>query len=55
VSSLGIGIGDTLRVIDILKKRRAQRVPAEKTSKFGHNELLLGYVEFIGVSSTINP
>ena len=24
------------------------------TSKFGHNELH-GYVEFIGVSSTINP
>jgi hypothetical protein len=26
----------------------------KKTSKLGHNELL-GYVEFIGVSSTINP
>ena len=27
---------------------------AEKTSKFGRNELV-GYVVFIGISSTINP
>jgi hypothetical protein len=43
-----------MEIIDYYWKRRAQRDSGEKTLKFGHNEIL-GYVEFIGVSSTINP
>jgi hypothetical protein len=35
----GILMGGILRLISLCKKRRAQRVPAEKPSKFRHNEL----------------